>query len=72
MRIVGTDIDQRMVARAKTGTFTVEDARSAPSAAMEKWFERTETGWQAKQVLRAMTQFEVGDLLKLRTARVEL
>ena len=67
VRIVGTDIDQRMVARAKTGTFTVEDARSAPSAAMEKWFERTETGWQAKQVLRAMTQFEVGDLLKLRT-----
>ena len=67
VRIVGTDIDQRMVARARTGTFTVEDARSAPTAAMEKWFERTETGWQAKQVLRAMTQFEVGDLLKLRT-----
>ncbi|HEY1520581.1 MAG TPA: protein-glutamate O-methyltransferase CheR [Solirubrobacteraceae bacterium] len=68
VRIVGTDIDQRMVARAKTGTFTIEDARSAPSAAMEKWFERTETGWQAKQVLRAMTQFEVGNLLKLRTS----
>ena len=67
VRIVGTDIDHRMVARAKTGTFTVEDARSAPPAAMEKWFDRTDTGWQAKQVLRAMTQFEVGDLLKLRT-----
>ncbi len=66
VRILGTDIDQRMVARAKTGAFTLEDARSAPSAAMERWFERTPTGWLAKQPLRAMTQFEVGDLLKLQ------
>ena len=66
VRILGTDIDQRMVARAKTGAFTLEDARSAPAAAMERWFERTPTGWLAKQPLRAMTQFEVGDLLKLQ------
>ena len=66
VRIVGTDIDQRMVARAKAGAFSVEDARSAPSDAMQRWFERTDTGWQAKQALRAMTYFEVGDLLKLR------
>jgi chemotaxis protein methyltransferase CheR len=66
VRIVGTDIDQRMVARAKVGAFSVEDARSAPSGAMQRWFERTDTGWQAKQALRAMTHFEVGDLLKLR------
>ena len=66
VRILGTDIDQRMVARAKTGAFTLEDARSAPSAAMDRWFERTPTGWLAKQPLRAMTQFEVGDLLKLQ------
>ena len=56
VRILGTDIDQRMVARAKTGAFSVEDARSAPAAAMERWFERTPTGWLAKQSLRAMTQ----------------
>ena len=66
VRILGTDIDQRMVARAKTGVFTVEDARSAPASAMERWFERTPTGWLAKQSLRAMTHFEVGDLLKLQ------
>jgi chemotaxis protein methyltransferase CheR len=66
VRIVGTDIDQRMVARAKAGAFSVEDARSAPAAAMQRWFERTDTGWQARQALRAMTHFEVGDLLKLR------
>jgi len=66
VRIVGTDIDQRMVARAKAGAFSVDDARSAPAGAMQRWFERTDKGWQAKQALRAMTHFEVGDLLKLR------
>src|ERR1700729_4159435 len=66
VRILGTDIDQRMVARARIGSFSIEDARSAPAAAMERWFERTPGGWQAKQSLRAMTRFEVGDLLKLR------
>jgi chemotaxis protein methyltransferase CheR len=66
VRILGTDIDQRMVARAKVGSFTSEDARTAPPEAMDRWFERTDTGWQAKHELRAMTHFEVGDLLKLQ------
>ena len=66
VRILGTDIDHRMVARAKVGAFSPEDARAAPPAAMERWFERTDTGWRAKHELRAMTHFEVGDLLKLQ------
>jgi chemotaxis protein methyltransferase CheR len=66
VRIVGTDIDRRMVARAETGLFSTEDARGAPAALMERWFERTPDGWLAKQELREMTRFEVGDLLKLQ------
>ncbi|MBV8220199.1 MAG: protein-glutamate O-methyltransferase CheR [Solirubrobacterales bacterium] len=66
VRILGTDIDQHMVARAKVGTFTSEDARTAPPEAMDRWFEPTDTGWRAKHELRAMTHFEVGDLLKLQ------
>jgi chemotaxis protein methyltransferase CheR len=66
VRILGTDIDHRMIARAKLGEFSDADARSAPRAAMERWFERTPDGWRAKEVIRAMTSFEVGDLLKLR------
>ncbi|HUA47927.1 MAG TPA: protein-glutamate O-methyltransferase CheR [Solirubrobacteraceae bacterium] len=66
VRILGTDIDQRMVARAKVGEFSNADARSAPQAAMERWFERTPDGWRAKPMLRSMTTFELGDLLKLR------
>jgi chemotaxis protein methyltransferase CheR len=66
VRILGTDIDQRMVARAKTGEFSAEDARSAPPAAMAHWFEKTAPGWRAKPALRSLTQFEIGDLLKLQ------
>jgi chemotaxis protein methyltransferase CheR len=66
VKITGTDIDQRMVARAKLGEFSKADARTAPRAAMERWFERTAEGWRAKPSLQAMTSFEVGDLLKLR------
>jgi chemotaxis protein methyltransferase CheR len=69
VRILGTDIDQRMVARAKTGEFSEADARTAPKAAMERWFDRTPSGWLAKPALRSMTSFEVGDLLKLRPPR---
>ncbi len=68
VRILGTDIDQRMVARAKVGEFSEADARTAPAAAMERWFERTPEGWRAKQAVRALATFEVGDLLKLRPA----
>jgi chemotaxis protein methyltransferase CheR len=66
VRILGTDIDQRMVARAETGEFSAEDARSAPPAAIGRWFDKTVTGWRAKPALRSLTQFEIGDLLKLQ------
>jgi chemotaxis protein methyltransferase CheR len=64
--IQGTDLDKRMVARARTGLFTREDARTAPVRTLERWFDRTDDGgWQAKPELRAMTRFEVGDLLRM-------
>jgi len=66
VRIHGTDIDHRMVARAKLGEFSAADARTAPAGPMQRWFERTPDGWRAKEPLRAMTTFAVGDLLKLR------
>jgi chemotaxis protein methyltransferase CheR len=66
VRIQGTDIDRRMVARAKLAEFSDADARTAPAASMQRWFERTPNGWRAKEPLRAMTTFATGDLLKLR------
>jgi chemotaxis protein methyltransferase CheR len=55
-----------MVARARTGVFSKEDARTAPVRTLTRWFDKTEDGgWQAKPELRAMTRFDVGDLLRM-------
>jgi chemotaxis protein methyltransferase CheR len=67
--IHGTDLDHRMIARARAGTFSAEDARTAPVKTLERWFDRTpDGGWQAKAVLRSMTSFDVGDLLRMPIA----
>jgi chemotaxis protein methyltransferase CheR len=66
VEIEGTDLDKRMVARAKAGLFSAEDARTAPGRTLERWFEKSpEGGWQAKRELISMTSFSVGDLLRM-------
>ena len=75
VEIDGTDLDRRMVERARAGVFTAEDARTAPVRTLEGWFDPLPGGgWQAKPVLRAMTRFEVGDLLRMpvRSERYDL
>jgi chemotaxis protein methyltransferase CheR len=70
VQITGTDLDRRMVDRARAGQFSADEARSAPTRTLERWFERTsEGGWRAGPELRAMTRFEVGDLLRMPVAR---
>ena len=64
VEIVGTDIDRRMVERAREGRFSDDDARSAPADAMKRWFDRVDGGWRARSELRSATKFEVGDLLR--------
>ena len=56
VQILGTDIDRRMVARASEGVFTEEDARTAPPASMDRFFERIHGGWRGKPELRSMVQ----------------
>lgn len=62
--IRGTDIDARMVARAREGRFSDDDARTAPPADLERAFDRDGTGWRAKPELRMMVKFATGDLLR--------
>jgi len=63
--IRGTDIDRRMVARAREGVFSETDARDAPPEQLRRSFERVPEGWRAGATLRAVTSFEVGDLLRM-------
>ena len=66
VEIQGTDLDRRMVERARAGRFSVEDARTAPKALLQRWFvPADEGGWQAKPELMRMTRFDVGDLLRM-------
>jgi chemotaxis protein methyltransferase CheR len=68
--ITGTDIDNRVVARARRGIFSDADARDAPRAALLKHFEQTDEGtWAAKAPLKQLVRFEQGDLLKVRPRR---
>ena len=65
--ITGVDIDPRMVERAREAVFSEADARSVKPAVMDRWFEKLADGrFRPKAELRALTRFEVGDLLRVQ------
>ncbi|HEY5430183.1 MAG TPA: protein-glutamate O-methyltransferase CheR [Solirubrobacteraceae bacterium] len=64
--ILGTDIDKRMIERARAGVFSEEDARGVDVSDMARGFDRVPEGWRAKETLRRLMTFERGDLLRLR------
>jgi chemotaxis protein methyltransferase CheR len=65
VEIRGTDLDRRMVARARLGSFSQDDARGAPAASIARWFP----DGQAREELRKLVSFEVGDLLRMPIRR---
>jgi chemotaxis protein methyltransferase CheR len=67
--ILGTDIDGRMVTRAREAVFSDADARDVPEVELQRGFERVPGGWRAKPELRRMTRFECGDLLRMTPRR---
>jgi chemotaxis protein methyltransferase CheR len=75
VEINGTDLDKRMVARARQGIFTAEDARTSPKTMLQRHFDpQPDGGWLAKPELRRMVKFETGDLLRMpvRTGRYDV
>jgi chemotaxis protein methyltransferase CheR len=64
--IHGTDIDPRMVERARAGRFSLDDARTAPPDQLTRWFRREGEEWVAVPELRVLPRFEVGDLLRMQ------
>jgi chemotaxis protein methyltransferase CheR len=69
VEIVGTDIDRRMVERARAGVFSVDDARDVPAAKRQRWFAEREGELHADAKLRSLCRFETGDLLAMRPPR---
>ena len=66
VQIVGTDIDRRVVARAREGMFDRDDVRTAPAVSLQRWFAREDGWWRAGDELRRRVSFDVGDLLEMR------
>ncbi len=71
-QILGTDINPRMIERARRGWYTDEDARDAPQELLERYFERGSGGWSAKPELRQLLKFKVEDLFAAKTKDVDL
>lgn len=70
--ILGTDINPRMIQRAKLGWFTDEDARDAPPELLDRYFQRVDGGWSAGSELRQLVTFKVEDLFAAKTRSVDL
>lgn len=60
----GSDIDERMIARARLARFSEADMRSVPPRSLERWFERVDDGWQVCSELTALASFAVENLLE--------
>jgi chemotaxis protein methyltransferase CheR len=63
--IVGTDVSETMVERARTGLYTqFEVQRGLGIQQMIRWFEETPAGWRAAESLRKPLRFQVHNLLE--------
>jgi chemotaxis protein methyltransferase CheR len=61
--ILGTDLNEKMVARARHGSFAqIEVNRGLPAGYLAKYFERHDLEWRVKPVLRHMVRFKKFDL----------
>jgi chemotaxis protein methyltransferase CheR len=65
--IVGTDIDRRVVERARAGVFSIDDARDVPRRQLDRWFDERDGMLHADATLKARCRFDAGDLLAMRT-----
>lgn len=71
-QIKGTDINPRMIERAKRGHFSEEDARDAPPRLLQKYFDKVPGGWVAKPSIKQLLTFKVEDLFASNTDAVDL
>ena len=63
--ILGTDVSESVVERARGGTYTqFEVQRGLGVSQMIKWFEETQDGWRAAESLRKSVRFQVHNLLE--------
>jgi chemotaxis protein methyltransferase CheR len=58
IRVLGTDISEEVLQRARDGRFTqLEIERGVPEPLLQKYFRRTETDWVLESSVRQMVEF---------------
>lgn len=63
--ILGTDVSETMVSRAREGAYTqFEVQRGLGIQQMIRWFEEGASGWRAVEALRKTVRFQVHNLLE--------
>lgn len=63
--ILGTDVSETMVSRAREGAYTqFEVQRGLGIQQMIRWFEEGSSGWRAVEALRKSVRFQVHNLLE--------
>jgi len=68
VEIVGTDLSQRALEKARTGAYTgFEIQRGLKAETMLRWFEQADDAWIAKPQLRATVHFARANLLDAPT-----
>ncbi len=65
-RILATDIDDRMLMRARAGAFQDSEMQNVSKARLVRYFERTADGYAAKDVLKQKIAFRKHNLLEDR------
>ncbi len=63
MRVFGSDVSSRMIARARRGLFGASAFRNTPSTVQRRHFRTTEDGWLVNDDLRAMCNFAMLNIL---------
>jgi chemotaxis protein methyltransferase CheR len=68
VKILGTDISQTMVERARAGRYSqLEVNRGLPAPYLVKYFDQIGRDWQLRPEVRALTRFELGNLAQTQS-----
>jgi chemotaxis protein methyltransferase CheR len=65
VQVTGIDIDPEMIAKAREGVYSARVFHSTPPQCIERYFTKNGSSYEVKGVLRRITRFEEGNLLRL-------
>lgn len=61
--ILGTDLDPKMIARAREAVYRADEVREVPQNLLERFFESVPAGYRVRSEIRRHLRFATGDLL---------